>query len=472
MLNTIACTGSGIDQTYLFDVDFLLHRSAHRCLLPPFRSISLPILDGHGFALLADGVRRSALPLCQPLCERQIDHGPSASLFENVAIGHHHCSSSVREKIACLASTALPHFCKPFSSCSLFLSSVEFFPFELSIRNRYPSVCQKVFTMLRCKTIQGVDDGAWHCCCCTCEYCFFYCVRVSCTHIQTFSFSFSFHLKNSLNAIPHFWFDDGSTGAVLVADWTMRCGQGDHRLFSAVAVVFMLLLVVGIPFGVLLTLFSNRKHLFDQTHPLHVETRFKYGTLYSMYEQKYYWFEIVNIVYKAIMTGALCVVAPGTSTQPLVGLLIQTLYVENHCYVYCFRLSTSKLPHHFVCTQRDFFFLFPQPQVFVADLKSSTVQACLFRFCQFVCVDWVVSHHVVCFCIDIGCWKRKPRVRQRFYGRGAVGGRDFYCICRQLFCVDAVEHVQDNSWAVSLERKKGGGGEGRGSGKCGGGEQE
>jgi hypothetical protein len=101
MFNTIACTGSGIDQTYLFDVDFLLHRSAHRCLLPPFRSISLPILDGHGFALLADGVHRSVLPLCQPLCERQIDHGPSASLFENVAIGHHHCSSSVREKYFC-----------------------------------------------------------------------------------------------------------------------------------------------------------------------------------------------------------------------------------------------------------------------------------------------------------------------------------------------------------------------------------
>jgi hypothetical protein len=86
-------------------------------------------------------------------------------------------------------------FASHFSSCSHFLSSVEFFPFELSIRNRYPSVCQKVFTMLRCKTIQGVDDGAWHCCCCTCKYCFFYCVRASCTHIQTFSFSFSFHLK-------------------------------------------------------------------------------------------------------------------------------------------------------------------------------------------------------------------------------------------------------------------------------------
>ena len=232
------------------------------------------------------------------------------------------------------------------------------FPFELSIRNRYPSVCQKVFTMLRCKTIQGVDDGAWHCCCCTCEYCFFYCVRASCTHIQTFSFSFSFHLKNSLNAIPHFWFDDGSTGAVLVADWTMRCGQGDHRLFSAVAVVFMLLLVVGIPFGVLLTLFSNRKHLFDQTHPLHVETRFKYGTLYSMYEQKYYWFEIVNIVYKAIMTGALCVVAPGTSTQPLVGLLIQTLYVENHCYIYMCTAFDCQHPNYHTtsCTQHELFF--------------------------------------------------------------------------------------------------------------------
>ena len=140
-----------------------------------------------------------------------------------------------------------------------------------------------------------------------------------------------------------------------MADWTMRCGQGDHRLFSAVAVVFMLLLVVGIPFGVLLTLFSNRKHLFDQTHPLHVETRFKYGTLYSMYEQKYYWFEIVNIVYKAIMTGALCVIAPGTSTQPLVGLLIQTLYVENHCYCTAFECQHSNY-HTTSCTQHELFF--------------------------------------------------------------------------------------------------------------------
>lgn len=266
------------------------------------------------------------------------------------------------------------------------------------------------------------------------------------------------------------WFD-GSTGAVLVADWTMRCGQGDHRLFSTVAVVFMLLLVVGIPFGVLLTLWANRKLLFDQTH---VETRFKYGTLYSMYEQKYYWFEIVNIAHKAFMTGALCVVAPGTSTQPLVGLLIQTLYVESHRCAHCFRMSTLNIQKPLcVLNMNSFFSLFPQPQVFVADLESSTVQTCLFRFCQFVCVHWLVSHHAVCFCIDIGCWKRKPRVRQRFHGRGAVGGRDRDCICRQLFCVDALEHVQDDSWAVSLERKEEcGGGGGRRPGTCGGGARQ
>ncbi len=138
----------------------------------------------------------------------------------------------------------------------------------------YPGLCEKIFTVLRCKTIVGIDDGD-----------------------------------------------------VLVADWAMRCHQGDHLVYSALAFVFGILYVAGCPLGMLYVLYRNRKALYDESHPDHHHVFYMYEGLYGNLEERYYYFEIVNVIHKMLMTGAMVVISPGTSTQPLVATLFQMGYL-------------------------------------------------------------------------------------------------------------------------------------------------
>ena len=47
-----------------------------------------------------------------------------------------------------------------------------------------------------------------------------------------------------------------------------------------------------------------------------------YGNVYTAYEPKYYWFESVILLQKALLTGGLVLVAPGSSAQIFIGLLV------------------------------------------------------------------------------------------------------------------------------------------------------
>merc|ERR1711998_774465 len=48
---------------------------------------------------------------------------------------------------------------------------------------------------------------------------------------------------------------------------------------------------------------------------------------YSNFDPQFYWFEIVIVVHKMLMTGALVVIAPGTSAQPPVAMLFQLFFL-------------------------------------------------------------------------------------------------------------------------------------------------
>ena len=121
--------------------------------------------------------------------------------------------------------------------------------FFVMINLIYPGLCTSIFTMFRCKTIAGVDDGQ-----------------------------------------------------VLVADFSVRCGQGEHVMYQTLGIVFGIVYVFGIPASILCVLKLNRKHLYDKTSPKHEEVMYELGGLYSQYEEKYWWFEIFIILHKMFMT--------------------------------------------------------------------------------------------------------------------------------------------------------------------------
>ena len=114
----------------------------------------------------------------------------------------------------------------------------------------------------------------------------------------------------------------------LVADYSVVCGEGEHATTSIVMLVFAGVYVIGIPLGTIVILFCNKKLLAvndDASPALQKKSEdfvAVFGALYDAYEPRYWWFEAIIMMQKAMLTGGLVLVAPGSSAQVLVGLII------------------------------------------------------------------------------------------------------------------------------------------------------
>ena len=77
--------------------------------------------------------------------------------------------------------------------------------------------------------------------------------------------------------------DIEGVGTVMAAAYKQTCYEGDHAEASVIAIVCIVLWVVGIPGGVLLALWTNRKYLYDHApehRERHEEVVREFGTLF------------------------------------------------------------------------------------------------------------------------------------------------------------------------------------------------
>ena len=108
---------------------------------------------------------------------------------------------------------------------------------------------------------------------------------------------------------------------LLDADFGKTCFQGVHATYVPFAVVSVVVYLVGVPLSTFIVLYVNRHKL----HLPHVESR--YGDLYRQYEFTWYWWECCLMLQKALLTGAMCAIAPGSPVQLLVALLVCSAYL-------------------------------------------------------------------------------------------------------------------------------------------------
>ena len=120
---------------------------------------------------------------------------------------------------------------------------------------------------------------------------------------------------------------DGIDGQVLAADFSIKCHETEHSMYALVAGACLGVYIIGLPFGMFMVLYKNRRHLFDTASKEHERVKASFGGLYLQYEEKYWWFEMVVVLQKMIMTGAMCVIAPGSSLQMLVAVLVTLIYM-------------------------------------------------------------------------------------------------------------------------------------------------
>merc|ERR1711865_1340557 len=89
---------------------------------------------------------------------------------------------------------------------------------------------------------------------------------------------------------------EGIPGSLLVEDYDQRCYEGEHFTFMIIGVVFLCLYVLGIPLIMFLLLWRNKKHLHDEKSPKHRIIKNALGGMYTQYEPSYWWFEILLIM--------------------------------------------------------------------------------------------------------------------------------------------------------------------------------
>ena len=91
-------------------------------------------------------------------------------------------------------------------------------------------------------------------------------------------------LKDTLSKLDS---SQGQSHSYLVADFSVTCWEGSHAsVFAAVLIPAMLLLVLGVPIGITLFLYKNKKILANDTD---VSLKFQdtYGAAYMAYEPKF-----------------------------------------------------------------------------------------------------------------------------------------------------------------------------------------
>merc|ERR1711964_328553 len=67
----------------------------------------------------------------------------------------------------------------------------------------------------------------------------------------------------------------------------------------------------------------------DSSHPRHQAVHYEFGGLFHQYEPRFWWFQLLIMLNKMMMTGMLSVVAPGSPVQ----MLLATLVMMGHMLI-------------------------------------------------------------------------------------------------------------------------------------------
>jgi len=219
----------------------------------------------------------------------------------------------------------------------------------------------------------------------------------------------------------------------LEADFSVTCYKGEHALFSTIALAFVGLYVLGFPMFLFLILFKNREHLNNPNSSRHETLSEKYGGLYLQYSPRFWWFETVSITHKMIMTGAMCVVTPGSSSQLLIATVIMLIYmllvlktapfVENSedlsSFIACFTLTLTYIGGFALISEVD-----------NRDDVKSTYDTDLLAFLLiFINVLCIVIEFLIFIVVDIGgCVGSLVKAQRALKHSDALGETDMFGI--------------------------------------------
>ena len=118
----------------------------------------------------------------------------------------------------------------------------------------------------------------------------------------------------------------------LTADYSVTCYDNNYKTHVAFAVVGMLIFTLGIPLFILHILIRNKKYLHKSKCPehemyKHLKVEKEYGSIYSDYTEDNYFFDLLDLGRRLLLTGALIMVGLQSNTQIFLGALLCLLWL-------------------------------------------------------------------------------------------------------------------------------------------------
>jgi hypothetical protein len=116
----------------------------------------------------------------------------------------------------------------------------------------------------------------------------------------------------------------------LTADYTVKCREGEWNKYAAFGALFIILYVIGIPATQFYLLFTNRKNLYadncEDMKKQHIVQK-EYGSIYENYNPACYYYDIVDLVRRLVLTGGLIMMGEESIAQIFLGIIICTMWL-------------------------------------------------------------------------------------------------------------------------------------------------
>ena len=129
--------------------------------------------------------------------------------------------------------------------------------------------------------------------------------------------------------------DDGEF--YLDEDMSLRCFQGPWFALASISCIAMCVYVIGIPLATFVVLRKVRNGILAERKRREAEPAFvdvasknalqSLGSLTAGYDEEFWFWEVVEMIKKMLLTGGLVLIAPGSSAQILLGVLIILFYI-------------------------------------------------------------------------------------------------------------------------------------------------
>ena len=113
----------------------------------------------------------------------------------------------------------------------------------------------------------------------------------------------------------------------LSADFTVKCFEAEWNAYAAIAIVGIAVYTIGIPLVLFVLLRRNRAHLYADGCPedelsRHAIVQKKLGAVYKDYEPHSYYFDLVDLLRRLLLTGGLIVLGDASNVQIFLGGMV------------------------------------------------------------------------------------------------------------------------------------------------------